>query len=71
MNATQLNRGRNLALLGADGLKIEAKYRTAEELTYALEYARSHKGSKTLIETIEREIRRKEQGHADKHPTHA
>lgn len=71
MNATQLNRGRNLALLGADALKIEAKYRTVEELTFALEYARSHKGSKTLIKTIEREIRRKEHAGANKHPAHA
>jgi len=71
MNATQLNRARSLALSGADGVKAEAARCTVDELKNVLEYARTHRGSKTLITTLEREIRRKGHGGAKEHPSPA
>lgn len=47
---------------GSDGVLVIANQVPVEELRAGLEYARTHQGcSKTLVKTLEREIRRKEQ----------
>ena len=59
MNASELAKARSLALGGADHVKVMAPHCTVDDLRAGLEYARSHKGSKTLITAFEREIRKK------------
>jgi hypothetical protein len=57
--AVILMKARHLALGGADHVKVMAPHCTREELEAGLEYARFHKGSKTLIQAFEREIKKK------------
>lgn len=66
VSATMLGKARSLCLGGAHKVKVEAPYCTQEELEAALVYAQGHKGSKTLIATLEREIKKKKKTKAGK-----
>lgn len=59
ISATLLGKARSLCLGGAHNVQVEAWCCSVEELEAALVYAREHKGSKTLIQTLEREIKKK------------
>lgn len=59
ISATVLNTARRLVLSGADGIRHFGSKESLEVLEAALQYARDHKGSKTCIAEIERQIRKK------------
>lgn len=59
MSTTMLGKARNLCCGGAHKVQVEAPHCTLDELEAALVYAQEHKGSKTLITTLEREIKKK------------
>jgi hypothetical protein len=64
MNATQLNRARQLAGSGADYLKMVAPHHSKEDLENALAYAKQQNANKIMLKALEREIRKKEKGAA-------